>query len=218
MDTDKGTSPVIAALLMVAVVVILSGVIFVTAEEITTQARQTNERPVPVTGELLFNEGFESGDNGVWQKGDGPVPPYLESDAHIVARNARFGSSALKMNESAEFTGQNVTDEIDDGTTYRMCAYTMVDDPSGAPAYVGVQYYDASGAIVDKDTFRVTWTAYEERCVLTDIPDDSGVVEAEVWAFRDPSGTTAGTLYVDEVSLVQVRYFGNSNANPYENG
>jgi flagellin-like protein len=77
MNADRGTAPVIAALLMVAVVVILSGAIFVTVEGITTQAQQTNERPVPVTGELLFNEGFESGDNGVWQKGDGPVPPYL---------------------------------------------------------------------------------------------------------------------------------------------
>lgn len=203
---------------MVAVVVLLSSVVFVAADQITTQPQQTNERPVPVSGELLFNEGFENGDNGVWQKGDGPVPPALEGDADVLTENPNFGAYALKMNESAEFTGQDVTKEIKERSSYRMCAYTMVDDPSGAPAYVGIQYYNASGAIVDKDTYRVTWTAYEERCVLTDIPDGSGVVEAEVWAYRDNSESNDGTLYVDDVSLVRMQYFGNSETDPYENG
>ena len=211
MNDERAVSPVIGVVLMVSVSVLLGSVVFIAANGIVADALDTNEKPVPVSQNLLWNGGFESGDNGRWESGaDNGV---LEADAAIVASNAHYGSYALEMDEGATFTGQNVTRQITEASTYRVCAWSKV-EATGSDAYVGVQYYDESGDIIEKETWKVTWTEYEQRCVLTEIGPDEGAVEAEVWAYRGTTGTGTPALYVDDVSLVKMRYFADPDARP----
>lgn len=204
-------TPVIGVVLMVSVAVLLGSVVFVAANGLVVDAIDTNEKPVPVSQNLLWNGDFEHGENGRWESGVDAGT--LEADAAIVATNVHDGSYALEMDEGATFTGQNVTRQISEGSTYRVCAWSKV-EATGSDAYVGVQYYDDDGDIIEKETWKVTWTEYQENCVLTEIGPDEGAVEAEVWAFRGTTGSGTPALYVDDVSLVKMRYFADPEARP----
>ncbi|WP_276260503.1 type IV pilin [Haloglomus litoreum] len=213
MDEERAVSPVIGVILMVAVVVLLGSVVFVAASGMADDAMDTNERPVPVSDNLLFNPGFEKGANGVWE--DGNDNGGLEPDASIGTAEAYFGSYALKMHGDAEFTGQTVTDTIEPGYTYRLCAQSKIADPDDTRAWVGAQYYDADGDIIAKNTYEVTWTSYREECVLTEIGNDANAESAEVWVYRETSAGDAA-IYVDDVSLKQMRYFADPESNENE--
>lgn len=203
MVRDRGVSPVIATVLMLALVVVLATSLAVTFNDVVTEAKDTNERPIPVSDNYLSNADFEDGTVGAWEDGlDSSLPAGV-----VVRDNASSGQYALRMDSSPDFVGQDVTDTLRPGRIYRLCAHSKVADLDST-YYVGVQYYDgpdpATDSIIEKATYKIEWTEYEERCVLTDFTTDQPVESAEVWVFYE-NGTDPA--YVDELSLREVRYF-----------
>lgn len=79
----------VGVVLLVAVVVVLGGVLFVAANGIAMEGRDTNERPIPISQNLLYNEGLEKGTAGVWEDG---VDTGLEADAHILKAEPHYGA------------------------------------------------------------------------------------------------------------------------------
>lgn len=204
MSSDRAVSPVVATILMVAIVVVLSATVALTLTDVVEDAKDTNERPIPVSDNLLANGGFESGYAGAWE--DGYNADLAPGDGVIVQHDPASGSHALQLDGSPNFVGQDVSDRIEPGKIYRMCARSKVTDPGGS-VYLGVQYYDVenpSGATpIEKAQYEVEWTSYREQCVLTDLNPELPVKSAEVYAYW---GSGPGTLYVDDVSLVRVKY------------
>ena len=204
MSTDRGVSPVIGLILMVAVVVVLAAVVGSSLIGVVNEAKDTNERPIPVSDNLLSNGNFESGSTGEWQDGsDNDLP----EGGPIKTEEPYAGKYALKMDGSENFIGQDLTQTIKPGRIYRMCAHSKATDPD-SNVFIGVQYYDdedpVGATILEKATYEVEWTSYREKCVLTDLSRDS-TKSAEVWVYYDP-GSGSGTVYVDDVSLVEVKY------------
>lgn len=203
MNTDRGVSPVVGLVLMVAVVVVLAAVVGSSFLNVVNEAKDTNERPIPVSDNLLSNGKFESGSTGAWQDG---FDVDLPDGGPIRTEEPYEGKYALKMDGTDNFIGQDVTRSIEPNRIYRMCAYSKATDPE-SNVFIGVQYYDAEdpigATILEKATYEVEWTSYRQKCVLTDLSGESAK-SAEVWAYYDPSGS--GTVYVDDVSLVEVKY------------
>jgi hypothetical protein len=197
---------------MVALVVVLGAVVYTSVAGVVEEAKDANEKPVPVSGDLLANGGFEGGYTGAWEGGfDTDLP---QGGALIRAERPRVGACALQVDGSPSFVGQDVTDQIDPGRTYRLCASTALADP-GAVVYVGVQFCDdpdpVGATIGEKSTYRVDWTTYTEECVLAEIGTDQAAESAEVRVYR---GSGSGRVFVDDVSLVRMRYFADLEVRP----
>jgi flagellin-like protein len=204
MRTDRAASPVVATVLMVAIVFLVAGTLFVAVGDVVEEAKDTNEKPIPVSDDLLVNGDFESSDSGAWEDGlDRDLP---QGDARVTTEAAVSGSYGLELGGNPEFVGQDVSETIEPGRTYRACARTRIDDPS-AKAYFGVQFYDdedpAGATILKKETYQITWTSVREQCVYVEFPPNAGVESAEVWLYR---GNAVGTVVADDVSLVKTRY------------
>lgn len=205
MTTDRAVSPVIATVLLVALVVILAATVGFQLIGLVEQAKDTNERPVPVSGNLLANGDFERGPVGAWQVYDGGWVS-LAGQSLITQTDPYSGSLALETDGSPSFINQSLTDRVEPGKLYRLCAQSKISTP-GASFYVGVQYYDADKNIVEKAEYEIEWTTYQRQCVLTDLDSEKAVVSADVYVY----GTGGGTAYVDEVSLKEVRYLADSD-------
>lgn len=199
MRPDRAVTPVIGTVLLIAVVVVIAAASVVTFSGLVEEAKDTNEKPIPVSENLLANSGFESGTDE-WNLFDtATVGPAAPSD----------GSNALEVPGEA-YAAQSVTEDVRPGYNFRLCAQSKLTVPSGE-AYVGVQFYDnpdpyAPGAtIVKKETWEIEWSSYRETCVYTEFENTTAIQSAEVWVFR-ASGANTGTAYVDEVSFRRVRY------------
>lgn len=203
MADKRGVSPIIGVIMMVAITVMLASVIFVATGGIASRTQETNEQPLPVGDDQLVGGDMENPGTVLWNNG---WSNDLQDDAEISTDNPHWGAYALKMSGDSDFTAQEVTDTVEVGSAYQLCAWSMVTDPD-ADAWVGIQFYDADGNIIPslKKTHQVTWASYEKHCVVTEPVPESGWVSADVWVYRTPS--TPGTVYVDDVSLVEVRYF-----------
>lgn len=210
MRNDRGVSPVVGTVLMVAIVVVLAATISVQLVGVVEETKDTNERPIQISDNLLSNGDFEEGAVNAWQAYSGDVDSYasLAGRSLITRTDPYAGSYGLELDGAGsdpDFVKQDTTKRMRTGSIYRLCARSKATDNSSF--YVGVQYYDsvptAGATIVEKAQYEVTWTSYEERCVLTDFDSDQSVAAAEVWVYDD-AGT--GTVYVDDVSLVEVKY------------
>ena len=214
MNTDRGVSPVIGLILMVAVVVVLAAVVGSSFLNVVADAKDTNERPIPVSDNLLSNGNFESGSAGAWQNGSDVDLP---DGGPIRTEEPYEGRYALTMDGTEEFIGQDVTQTIKPNRIYRLCAHSKATDPD-SNVFVGVQYYDADdpigATILEKAAYEVEWTTYRETCVLTDLSRESAE-SAEVWAYYDPTG--AGTVYIDDISLVEVTYLADPDRDTDDN-
>jgi flagellin-like protein len=202
MKTDRAVSPVIATILMTALVVILASTIGFQLMGLVEEAKDTNERPIPVSDNLLSNGDFEDGAVNEWQAWDGGSYATLAGRSLITQTDPSSGSYALEMDGSPDFVKQDTTKRMDAGRIYRLCAVSKVSS-TAASFYVGVQYYDSGGTIIEKAQYEIAWTSYREQCVLTDFGPDQPVESADVWVYYD-SGS--GTAYVDDISLVEVKY------------
>ena len=190
---------------MVGVVVVLGAVVSASFLGVVNEAKDTNERPIPVGDNLLSNGGFETGTPESWVDGVGdPL------DSSIVTSDDPFrGDYALRMDGTKGYVAQNVTKPVKSGRIYRMCANVRT-TTSDTDVYVGVQYYDSipfdGPGIIEKATYKVESTSYSEQCVLTELPEQD-VAGAQVWVYDgNPDGHSFGTVYVDEISLIEVRY------------
>lgn len=204
MGDERAVSPVIGVILMVAVVIILAGVVGVSLLSFVEEAQDTNEKPIPVSDNLLTNGDFEDGAVNAWQAWDTDVGAYasLAGRSLITQTDPYAGTYGLEMDGDPNYIKQETTQRIAPGRIYRLCAQSRVSS-TAASFYVGVQYYNSEGTIVEKAQYEIEWTAYQEECVLTDFTSNQRVSSADVWIYYD-SGS--GTAYLDDVSLVQVRY------------
>jgi flagellin-like protein len=204
--SERATTPVVGTVVLVGVVVVLAATASVTFGTVVEEARDTNEKPIPVSDDLLADGGFESGSPAAsaWREYDAPLPPWAFG---ATGDDVSEGDEALVVDASRRsnevFFNQSVADSVEPGRLYRLCADAKVDPAGSARFYVGVQYYDAGGDIVERATYEVTATDYRERCVLTDFRDGRPVASADVWAYATTGG---GTAYVDDVSLREVQY------------
>lgn len=210
MRNDRGVSSVIATVLMVAIVVVLAATISFQLVGLAEETKDTNERPIPISDNLLSNGDFEDGAVNSWQAYDGGAGSYstLAGRSLITQTDPYAGSYGLELDGAGsdpDFVRQDTTKRMRTGGIYRLCAQTKASP--GSSFYVGVQYYDsvptAGATIIEKAQYEVTWTSYRERCVLTDFEADQSVAAAEAWVYDNGS---AGTVYVDDVSLVKVEY------------
>jgi flagellin-like protein len=199
MVSDRAVSSVIATILMVAIVVLLASTISFQLMGVVEDAKDTNEKPIPVSDNLLSNGDFEQGAVDQWQDG---YDQTLAGRSVITRDNPYSGTYGLEMTSSPGFVGQNTTTQMEAGRIYRMCAKSKVSTTTSS-FYVGVQYYNSEGKIIEKATYEIDWTSYREKCVLTDFTSRQSVESAEVWVYYD-SGS--GTAYVDDVSLTEVKY------------
>jgi len=197
MSESRGASPVVGTVVLVAVVVIVGVSLTVPFLGIVQDGIDTNEKPVPVTDNLLSDPGFEDED-GSWDHW-GP--------GSVVAEQPNYGAAALKVPAGSNdaYHAQNVTKKMRAGSTYRLCAWSKRTDPDGE-TWVGVQFYETEdkNEIIEKQTWRVEWNSYREECVLAETPNETSVHTAEVWVYRPAD--TEGVAYVDDVSLVRMAY------------
>ncbi|WP_135855154.1 type IV pilin [Halorussus salinus] len=199
MSSDRAVSPVLGTTLMVSLVVVLAAVVGVSFFDVVEEAKDTNEKPIPVSDNLLSNGGFEDGATNKWQ--DGYDKP-LAGRSVITQTDPYSGSYGLEMDNTPPFVGQDTTKNMEAGKIYRMCAVSKVSNPSSS-FWVGVQYYDSGGNILEKATYEIKWTTFEEKCVLTDFTENQAAASAEVWVYYDSGSATA---YVDDISLKEVQY------------
>ncbi|WP_253737766.1 type IV pilin [Halohasta salina] len=203
MSADRAVSPVIGTVVMVGVVVLLAAVVSVSFLGIVTEAKDTNERPIPVSDNLLSNGDFETGTPESWINGslERPDPRIITTD------DPSQGNYALRMDGTDDYVAQNVTKPIKSGRIYRLCADSKT-TTQDTDVYIGVQYYDSESfnedTTIEKAFYTVDSTSYREQCVLTELPDRD-VVGAQVWIYDGDTGSS-GTVFVDDISLVEVRY------------
>jgi hypothetical protein len=204
MIDDRGVSSTLGTVFLVAVVVIVSATVAVQMGDVVQEARDTNEKPVPVTDNLLENPSFADGDEGWTVATEGTV-------MDGVGRRDTAGLKFAPPIGDGLYRGQNVTDALVAGETYRLCAYARTTNPD-ANSYVGVQFYNASGDIIAKATWRVRSSSFSERCRYTTTPNETSIQRAEVWGYLGPGPN--GELVVDDYELVRTTYL----ADPDEDG
>lgn len=204
MTDDRAVSSTLGTVFLVAVVVIVSATVAVQLGDVVQEARDTNEKPVPVTGNLLTNPSFADGEAGWTAYSEGSV-------VDGVGRRDTAGLEFTPPIGDGLYRGQPVTDDLVAGETYRLCAYARTTNPD-ANGYVGVQFYNASGGIIAKATWRVRSTSFSERCRYATTPNETSVQRAEVWGYLGPGPN--GDLVVDDFELVRTTYL----ADPDEDG
>ena len=202
MGTDRAVSPAIATILMVAIVVILAATIGFQLTGLVEEAKDTNKKPIPISDNLLSNGDFEDGAVNAWQAWDSGTYSSLAGRSVITKTDLYSGLYGLEMDSNPSFVKQDTTKRMGSGNIYRLCATSKV-STTASSFYVGVQYYDSGNNIIEKAQYEIQWTSYQEKCVLTDFKSTQSVASADVWVYYD-SGS--GTAYVDDVSLVEVKY------------
>ncbi len=131
-------------------------------------------------GNLLVNEGFESGTAGwTWMQNAGTTTssPYAGAKSLSICSGAGGISQAMPVLP---------------GEIYTMKAYAKI---SGATASVGIRYYDSNWNEISAPSAAVNTTSYKLYTVTATAPVNAAFVEA--WAWKN----TNGCLYADEFCL-----------------
>lgn len=118
---NRGVTPV--------VVMVAAGSV-ATFSGLVEEAKDTNEKSISVSDNLLANDGFE----------DGAEDWALFHTASVGSTDPYEGSRALEVPGRA-YAAQSVTDDVEPGADFRLCARSKLTDPNGE-ASVGVQFYD----------------------------------------------------------------------------
>ncbi|TKX50295.1 hypothetical protein EXE49_06760 [Halorubrum sp. ASP121] len=176
---DRGASPVIGTILMVAIVVVIGVAVGMTAMGYSDDLRDLTA-PVTYGDNLIQNPGFERGNNS-WEDGTGNTT----SAAKIVEGGGIDGSNAVRLQSVSgqqDYVEQNLDTVLRPDAEYRLCAKSRLDEQSGGRAWVGVQHADG-GPKNHLAIWEVTWGEYRGQCEY--FKADAELKNITVWVYTE---------------------------------
>ena len=176
---DRGVSPVIGTVLMVAIVVVIGVAVGVTAIGYSDDLRDLTA-PVTYGDNLIQNPDFEGG-NDSWEDGSGNI---ISADK-IVGGGGIDGSNAVRLQSdggSQEYVEKNLDTVLRPDAEYRLCAESRLDEQSGGQAWIGVQHADG-GPENHLAIWEVTWREYRGRCEY--FKADAELKNITVWVYTE---------------------------------
>jgi len=170
---NRGVSPVIATILMVALTVVIATSVGVAALGLSDDLQDLTA-PMTYGDNLIENPGFENGDAS-WE--------FVDEDwntVEIADGEGVDGSNAIRLQSDDDYTAQNLDAVLLPDAEYRLCAQSRLDFEGGGQAWIGVQHATGSGDI-QLATWEVTWTNYRNNCVY--FKADRELEDITVWVY-----------------------------------
>jgi prepilin-type N-terminal cleavage/methylation domain-containing protein len=135
---------------------------------------------------IVLNTGFESGNSNWVDWGN----------SGAIQSNAHSGSYSMRMGTAAGGRAQNIGNS--GGSSTRIVSGWGKVSTSSERGYIGVNYLNASGTQIGKQTLTYTSTTYGYQQVTLVVP--SGTTTFQVWVWKDAG---FGYFYADDISLTQ---------------
>ena len=172
---DRGVSPVIGTILMVAIVVVIAATIGVTMLGFSDSTRDLTA-PVTYGDNLIENPAFEEGDAN-WQ-----FVGESWNGVRIANGDGVGGSDAIRLQNDTDYVGQDLDSVLLSDAEYRLCAQSRLESQNGGRAWIGVQH-DTGAGDIHLTSWEVTQTEYQNTCNYFET--DREFDNISVWAYTE---------------------------------